>query len=231
MIIVVGAEKGGVAKSATAITLAVKAVQAGIETELIDTDMTGTSKNWCRLRKSLNVQPYIPLKAEMDDYKRDLLHEATKYSLLIVDIGAKGYDALVESAMVADMVIIPTGPDQGEVDSTVKVMRNLAKLDDQHRLGRVPAWVLMCRTPAVKNSREGQALREFMMECNVPLLDTVIPDRTVWRQSRREGRAVHEVCKRNGEPVDVRAAAEADALFNEIMAKLAEQQQRQAVAA
>lgn len=224
MIIVVGNEKGGVAKTATAVNLAILAIKAGIETQLIDTDSTGTSKGFCRIRHAAGVTPYIPLKAEMDDYKRDLLHESTKYELLIVDIGAKGYDALVASAMEADLVIIPTGPDQGEVDSTVKVMRNLAKLDREHRHKRVPTWVLMSRTPAVKNSREEQALRSFLEECEIPLLDTVIADRTVWRQSRREGKAVHEVCKRNGEPVDLKAAAETKALFDEVMAKLAEQQ-------
>lgn len=227
MIIVVGNEKGGVAKTATATNLAVRALEAGIETELIDTDNQGSSKAWCRIRTANEISPYVPLKTEMNDYKKDLLHESTKYQLLIVDIGAQDYPALVASALEADLVILPTGPDQFEVESTIKVVRNLQKLDREHRHKRVPVWVLMGRTPAVKNSREEAALRDVLTEYEIPLFKAVCPDRTVWRASRREGKAVHEVRNRNGHPVDPKAAAETKALFEEVMTKLAEEQERQ----
>lgn len=219
MIIVVGNEKGGVAKTATATNLAVLAIEAGIDTQLIDTDSQGSARAWCRIRKSADISPFIPLKGEIDDFKKDLLHESTKYQLLIVDIGAQNYSALVACSMEADLVIVPTGPDQFEVESTVKVIRNLKKLDSEHRLGRVPTWVLMNRTPAVRNSREEAALKEYLTVAGMPLLDTIIRDRTVWRTSRREGKAVHEVRGRL-HVTDAKAAAETAELFDEVVAKL-----------
>lgn len=223
MIIVVGNEKGGVAKTATATNLAVLAVEAGIDTELIDTDLQGSARAWCRIRKSANVNPFIPMKGEIDDFKKDLLHESTKYQLIIVDIGAQNYSALVACSMEADLVIVPTGPDQFEVESTVKVIRNLKKLDSEHRLGRVPAWVLMNRTPAVRNSREEAALKECLSSAGMPLLNTILRDRTVWRTSRREGKAVHEVRGRL-HVADAKAVAETEELFNEVMTMLSETQ-------
>jgi chromosome partitioning protein len=231
MILVCGAEKGGVGKTAKATNLAVLAIEAGIDTELIDTDIQGSSRALCRIRNANNILPYIPLKTGLNDYKADLLHEATKYPLVIVDIGAQDYDALVEAGIQADFILIPTGPDQMEVESTVKVVRNLQKLDQEHRNKKMPVWVVMSRTPAVKNSREEAALRKTLEGYGVPVLNTVLADRTVWRSSRREGKAVHEMRNRAGKCVDPRAAAETKALFDEVMAKLAEEQDRQAAAA
>ena len=224
MIIVVGNEKGGVAKTATATNLAVRAVEAGIDTLLIDTDSQGTSRAWCRIRNETNQLPFIPLKTEIDNFRKELLHESTKYELLIVDIGAQNYKALTESAVHADLIIVPTGADQFEVESTIKVMRALKKLDDEHRDGRCPAWVLMNRTPNVRNSREEAALRECLIDAGMPVFDTVLRDRSVWRTSRREGRAVHEVCGRT-KMLDPKAGAEAESLFDEVMEKLANSQQ------
>lgn len=224
MIIVVGNEKGGVAKTATATNLAVRAIEAGIDTLLIDTDAQGTSRAWCRIRNETNQLPFIPLKTEIDNFKKELLHESTKYELLIVDIGAQNYRALTESAVQADLIIVPTGADQFEVESTIKVIRALRKLDDEHQDRHCPAWVLMNRTPNVRNSREEAALRECLVDAGVPVLDTVLRDRPVWRTSRREGRAVHEVRGRT-QMLDPKAAAEAENLFNEVMEKLATVQQ------
>lgn len=224
MIIVVGNEKGGVAKTATATNLAVRAIEAGIDTLLIDTDSQGTSRAWCRIRNETNQLPFIPLKTEIDNFKKELLHESTKYELLIVDIGAQNYRALTESAVQADLIIVPTGADQFEVESTIKVIRALRKLDDEHQDRHCPAWVLMNRTPNVRNSREEAALRECLVEAGVPVFDAVLRDRPVWRTSRREGRAVHEVRGRT-QMLDPKAAAEAENLFNEVMEKLATVQQ------
>lgn len=224
MIIVVGNEKGGVAKTATATNLAVRAIEAGIDTLLIDTDSQGTSRAWCRIRNEMNQLPFIPLKTEIDSFKKELLHESTKYELLIVDIGAQNYKALTESAIQADLIIVPTGADQFEVESTIKVIRALRKLDDEHQDRHCPAWVLMNRTPNVRNSREEAALRECLLEAGVPVMDSVLRDRPVWRTSRREGRAVHEVRNRT-QMLDPKAAAEAKQLFDEVMDKLAAVQQ------
>lgn len=227
MIIVIGSEKGGVGKTAKSTNLVVRAIEAGIDSELIDTDVQGSSKAFCRIRSGNKNEPYIPLKTDLNDYTADLLYEATKYQLLVVDIGAQDYDALIAASMQADLVIIPTGPDQLEVESTIKVVRHLRKLDREHRFGKVPVWVMTSRTPAVKNSREEAALRKFLADNGMPLLDTVFADRSVWRASRREGKAVHEMRKRNGAYVDPNAAAETLAFFDEVMDKLADEQDRQ----
>jgi chromosome partitioning protein len=220
MIIVIGNEKGGVAKTATATNLVVRAIDAGIDTLLIDTDNQGSSRSWCRIRNSSDIKPYVPLKSDIDDFKKDLLQQASKYQLVIVDIGAQDYPALVACSMEADMVILPTGPDQMELESTIMVVRALRKLDDEHRFKKMPLWVLMTRTPMVRNSREEAALRETLIANNMPLLDSALRDRSVWRASRREGKAVHEMrTKKNF--IDPKAAAETEELFTEVMDKLA----------
>ena len=139
-------------------------------------------------------------------------------------LGAQNYKALTETAVQADLIIVPTGADQFEVESTIKVIRALRKLDDEHQDRQCPAWVLMNRTPNVRNSREEAALRECLVDAGVPVFDTVLRDRSVWRTSRREGRAVHEVRGRT-QLLDPKAAAEAESLFNEVMEKLANVQQ------
>ena len=61
MILLIGAEKGGVGKSSIAVNIATIAAINGVEVLILDTDSTGSATTWCRIRGEENVAPAVPL--------------------------------------------------------------------------------------------------------------------------------------------------------------------------
>ncbi|GAB3552082.1 ParA family partition ATPase [Noviherbaspirillum agri] len=212
MIIVVGAEKGGVGKTALATNLAALAVSENLEVLLLDTDTNGSSSAWVRIRNEENVEPTIPLLTVSQNPQHELKQLASKYDLIIVDVGANSYTTMLNSAKVADMVLVPTGPDQMEVESTLNTFEALREMDAKHKDGKVPAYVVLNQLPTNAKSKEESALREYLVESGLPVFDAALRHRSSWRNSRRGGLAVHEL---KGREADPKAAAEMRAIFAE----------------
>jgi chromosome partitioning protein len=212
MIIVVGAEKGGVGKTALATNLAALAVSENLEVLLLDTDTNGSSSAWVRIRNDEQVKPAITLLTVSQNPQNELKQLASKYDLIIVDVGANNYMTMLNSAKVADMVLVPTGPDQMEVESTLNTFAALREMDVKHKNGRVPAFVVLNQLPTNARSKEEAALREYLAESELPVFDSALRYRSSWRNSRRAGLAVHELKGRDADP---KAAAEMRAIFAE----------------
>lgn len=212
MIIVCGAEKGGVGKSAIATNLAALAVADNLEVLLLDTDPQGSSSAWIRIRNEELVVPNIALLTVSENPLNELKQLATKYDLIIVDIGANNYRTMINSAKVADMVLVPTGPDQLEVESTLNTFEALRAIDQHHKDGRVPAFIVLNQLSTNSKSREEGMLREYLANEGLPVFDAALRHRSSWRNARRGGLAVHEL---KGREADPKAAAEMRAIFAE----------------
>lgn len=212
MIIVVGNEKGGVGKTAIATNIAALAAADNLEVLLLDTDTNGSSSAWVRIRNEEQVEPAVPLLTVSENPQRELSQLASKYDLIIVDVGANSYSTMINSAKVADLVLVPTGPDQMEVESTLNTFEALRNLDARHKNGRVPAYVVLNGLPTNSKSKEEGALRDYLASEGIPLFDSALRYRSSWRNARRGGMAVHEL---KGKEADPKAAAEMRSIFHE----------------
>jgi chromosome partitioning protein len=222
MIIVVGNEKGGVGKTALATNIAALAAADNLEVLLLDTDTNGSSSAWIRIRNEEQVTPVIPLLTVSQNPQNELKHLASKYDLIIVDIGANNYATMLNSAKVADMVLVPTGADQMEVESTFHTFAALREMDAKHKNGKVPAFVVLNQLSTNSKSKEEAALREYLASEHLPLFDSALRARSSWRNARRGGLAVHEL---KGREADPKAAAEMKAIFAEAEQRATEIQQ------
>jgi chromosome partitioning protein len=212
MIIVVGAEKGGVGKTSIATNLAALAAADGIEVLLLDTDVQGSSSAWVRIRNEENVSPSISLLTLPENPLNELSKLAPKFELIIVDIGAQNYTTMLNAAVVADLVLVPTGPDQFEVESTLNVFSALDTLGARHKKGRIPAHIVLNQLPTNAKSKEELALREYLQAEKRPVFNASLKHRSSWRNARRGGLAVHELSGREADP---KAASEMRAIFAE----------------
>lgn len=212
MIIVVGAEKGGVGKTALATNIAALAVAENLEVLLLDTDTNGSSSAWIRIRNEEMVEPTIHILTVSQNPQNELKQLASKYDLIIVDVGANSYSTMLNSAKVADLVLVPTGPDQMEVESTFNTFEALRAMDAKHKDGKVPAYVVLNQLSTNVKSREEGALREYLADNALPVFDAALRHRSSWRNARRGGLAVHEL---RGREADPKAAAEMRAIFAE----------------
>ncbi len=217
MVITCANQKGGVGKSRIACALSSMAAADGVEVVLLDADAQASSVNWGAIRKQSNIEPAIPVMASTAKPGREIARLSKSYDLVVVDIGAGSYKTMDECALLSDLVIVPCGTDQQEMESTVQVFDKLRTLDASHEFGRVPAFVVMTRVPSHPRSKETQGAREWFAAEGVPVFDAMLAQRSAWRNVGRTGRGPQEL---TGEDRDVKAAAEMRAVYDEIVARI-----------
>jgi chromosome partitioning protein len=214
MVITIGAEKGGVSKTRLATHIAAIAASQDVDVVLLDTDKQGSAMSWSRIRNEEGVTPSIPVLALPANPARELAKLANKFSLVVVDIGAQNYRTMLECALLSDLVLVPCGADQQEVESTLSVFQALRGLDARHERGRVPAYCVLTRVSAKENAKATVELRAYLTSEGVPLCNAQIAHREAWKATGKTGRALHEL---KGSDRSPKAIGEMQALYDEIV--------------
>ncbi len=217
MIITVGAEKGGVAKTRVSTHIAALAASEGVDVVLLDTDRQGSAASWARIRGEDNVMPAIPVLSLPPKPAQALVSLSEKYALIVVDIGAQNYRTMLECALLSDLVLVPCGADQQEVESALQVFDDLSKKSALHVNGSIPAYILLTRVSPVENSRATAELREMFKAEGIPLFDSQLAYRSAWLTTGKTGRAVHELKGKERSP---KAIAEMQSVYAEIKTRI-----------
>lgn len=215
MVITIGAEKGGVGKTRLATHIAAIAAGLGVDVVLLDTDKQGSAMSWSRIRNEEGVTPAIPVLSLPPNPARELANLAGKYSLVVVDIGAQNYRTMLECALLSDLVLVPCGPDQQEVESTINVFAALADLGPRHERGNIPTRVVLTRMSPKENAKSTSELRDYFASESIAVCAAHIAHREAWRATGKTGRALHEL---KGGDRSAKAVDEMQALYDEIVA-------------
>ena len=218
-IITVGAEKGGVAKTKLATNLAAKAATSGAEVLLLDTDIQGSSISWAAIRSGANISPEITALSLPENPTTQLASLSNKYDLIVVDIGAQNYKTMLQCAYLSDLVLVPCGADQQEVESTLNVFDTLKRNGDKHKDGSgvIPAHVVLTRVSTAVNSKNIVELRDLFSKFEISVFDACLPSRTAWPQTGKTGKGVHEL---TGKDRSQKAVEEMEALFEEVKRRI-----------
>lgn len=217
MVITIGAEKGGVSKTRMATHIAALAARDKVDCVLLDTDKQGSAMSWSRIRNEEGVLPAIPVLALPPNPARELANLASKYTLVIVDIGAQNYRTMLECALLSDIVIVPCGPDQQEVESTLNVFETLKEMGPRHETGSVPAYVVLTRVSPKENAKATIELREYFASEGISVFKAHIAQREAWRATGKSGRALHEL---KGADRSSKAIDEMQAVYDEILHRI-----------
>ena len=112
-IILVGNEKGGSGKTTTAVNMAAASAGTGRETLLVDADpKQQSSARWNTRRRSAGAgEPISCVTLIGPSIGEELLGLARKYETIIVDTGAEDSRELRSASIVADVLVVPVGPD------------------------------------------------------------------------------------------------------------------------
>ncbi len=217
MVITIGAEKGGVAKTRLATHIAALAASELVDVVLLDTDKQGSATSWSRIRNEEGVVPSIPVLTLPASPARELANLAAKFTLVVVDIGAQNYRTMLECALLSDLVLVPCGADQQEVESTLKVFETLREMDARHEKGAIPAHVILTRVSPLENSKATSELREYFASERVPVFKSQIAHRASWLATGKSGRAVHELKGKDRSP---KAINEMQGVYKEIIQRI-----------
>jgi chromosome partitioning protein len=220
MVITIGAEKGGVAKTRLATHIAALAAADGVDVVLLDTDKQGSATSWSRIRNEEGVTPAIPVLALPPNPARELANLSEKFTLVVVDIGAQNYRTMLECALLSDIVLVPCGADQQEVESTLSVFETLKAMGPRHEQGQIPAYVVLTRVSTTELSKATVELRDYFASEEIPVFASQIASRAAWLATGKTGRAVHELKGKDRSP---KAISEMRAVYDEIIKRINEE--------
>jgi chromosome partitioning protein len=115
-ILAVIGQKGGNAKTTTALGVAVAATAAGKTVAVIDLDPQPSAANWGDRRGTTDSPAVIACPAAR---LRPVLDGARNQGvdLVVIDTPGKSADASIEAAKVADMVLLPVQPHLGDIET------------------------------------------------------------------------------------------------------------------
>lgn len=213
-VVVFGHEKGGVGKSSIALNFTVLAAEAGVDVVLLDTDRQQSAVSWLELRmQNPDIKP-IPILSNHVNPLQELESLSARYELVVCDIGAQSYKALIDCGKVADLYIIPIGTSDLDITPAEELLRVLRKVP-RPAGDAVNAWCVINRAPSTANSQEVIRTRERLEEQGHKVMKTTLSYRSAWRNMANSGRAIHEL---KGKSRDDKARSEVQALFDEVVA-------------
>jgi len=203
-------QKGGCAKSTTAVHLTYWLTRKKHEVLLVDADAQRSSSIWLQL-----LETKIPFEViqSPDDLLEQIPELANRCELLIVDGPAGLSEATRAILFRADLAIVPCQPTGVDLRSASDAIRLIHQAQSV-RNGPPLAAVFLSR--AVKGTKLLDEARALLGKTDVPILKSVIHQKQAIADTFGQGATVWEL---SGKPA-AESAREFEKLFKEIMGML-----------
>lgn len=200
-------QKGGCAKSTTAVHFAWWLIRRRNKVLLVDADAQRSSSIWLEM-----LEDKIPCEVVQtsDALLARIPELASEYEYVVVDGPAGLSDATKAILFKTDLAIIPCQPSGVDLRSASDAIR-LIRQAQTERDGSPKAAVFLSR--AVKGTRLKDEAITLLNNIGVPVLDTVIHQRQAIADTFGQAATVWELLGK----ASVEAAEEFDQLFREIM--------------
>lgn len=192
MILLIGAEKGGVGKSTFATNLAVHLASEDVDVILVDTDSQATCARFVERRTEAGIQPAVHCVQRTGDVSAALRDLGRRYQVVIADAGGRDSKELRTAAAVADLMLVPTRASQADLETLPKV-NELVGLARALNPG-LQAYAVLSMAPTNPVIREVEDAQELLAEFDeLKLASTVVRDRKVFRDALLGGKGVVEM--------------------------------------
>lgn len=196
-IITIANEKGGAAKTTTALNLAGALAEQGKRVMLVDADPQGTASYWRGMRPEAN-QPFPVISMAQPVIHRQLpeMMSNSSWDYAIVDCppgGPRGEKNITRSGMAAaDLIIIPMSPSPADMWSFQNTQMMLDMLVSQYQRRFVCRILISRKIPNTKLGREAhQAASSF----GVGIFESDITQRVGIAESLLEGQTIIQYAK------------------------------------
>ncbi|MBW6419333.1 ParA family protein [Celeribacter sp. PS-C1] len=207
--------KGGAGKTTSAIVLATTLSQ-GATVEVIDADPAARACAWAQRG---NVPENMTIRTSRGErhIQDEIAEAAARVDVVIVDL--EGAATNLNSMVLAesDLVVVPAGDEQQDVDAAVDALAQIALLERSLRR-EIRSAVLFGRTKAAVKARNARDLNG-LMRANVETFSVELHDRTAFSSLHSLGGSLYDMSPKEvgGLP---RAIANAEAFAAEIIERL-----------
>lgn len=210
MITIIGCNKGGAAKTTTAVNVAVGLALSGADVCLVDADAQRSASRWYAEREETNRVPRITLIEKRDNISATLRSLDGKYDHVIVDVAGRNSRELITGGTVAQQIIAPHQCSQLDLDTMVELEQQIEAIRDLNPELKVYCYQTMATTNPLLQGNERHEFLEYVREFQtlVPL-QSVACYRKVYRDVMSLGMSVLETD-------NFKAKAEVQSLLQEI---------------
>lgn len=175
-------QKGGTAKTTSAINLAVEALAYGLKVVLVDLDPQVSASNWSDIRA--NAEPAV-IAPQVPHLER-VLAQAKEHGadLAIIDTAGRTNDAALAAAKAADLVFMPLQPslvDLGTAKATLEIIR---------MAGSPKTIAILTRVKATGTSHDAAA--EWLKQNGMDVATITIGERVIYQHAYARGLSVSE---------------------------------------
>ena len=214
MIILIASEKGGAGKTTVATTIAAMLAQNNRDVLLLDTDTQSTSTEWGYLRDEANTYPRVTVLQKTGAVNKEVAKLVSKYDDIVIDAGGRDSEEMRSALLVAHAWYIPVRASQFDIWTISKVSKIYEQMSGFNPELRPKVLVNGASTHASHNDRK--LVEDVVIEVtdSIAVSQCVLSERSAFRKAASMGCCVTELMGKN---FDKKAAAEATALYEEII--------------
>jgi len=215
MIIFIGGQKGGSGKSTIAVNIAAYLAKEGADVMIVDADRQASITDWEIERKAEQTdKPKLFCVQKYNDIDDTLEDLDTRYQYVIVDCAGRDAPELRSALLVSDILLIPLRPSQMDLNT----LPGLSKIIKEARRinKKLIVKAILSMGPTNPRGKEIEESRDFLSEYpDITLLNTIISDRKVYRDSISMGLGVVEFHSESDQKG--KAKIEIEALMKELL--------------
>ena len=193
MITIIGCNKGGAAKTTTAVNVAIGLALQGNDVCLVDADAQRSASRWYAERELADMSPTLTLIEKRDNISQTLRNLDQKYDHVIVDVAGRNSRELITGGTVAYQIIAPHQCSQLDLDTIVELQQQVQAMRDLNPDLKVFCYQTMATTNPLLRGNERHEFLEYVKEFDeLVALEAVGCYRKIYRDVMSQGLSVLE---------------------------------------
>lgn len=190
-VIVLIGNKGGAGKTTLCVNLAA-ALASQHSTMILDADPQQSSSQW----RTIAENSIVDVIEAQDNLPNLANTHANQVDYCLIDCPPSVHSLQMQQALkIADLAIIPVQPSPLDIWATIHVEKEIESAREQNK--NLKAMLMINQFEA--RTQLSNITRQALAELSIPVAETQVKRRAVYRNSFLEGRTVHDVGRKGAE--------------------------------